>query len=79
MSCCWPSLFSGTERWVRQSPESLATTYRGAVRRPTGQLIAHVCQGIQVLRRDADHRYLAVPEGPLPTLRGSWRPWVSPR
>ena len=52
-------VFRCIERRVRQSPEPLPTTYRGAVRRPTGQLIVHVCRGIQVLWRDADHRYLA--------------------
>ena len=62
-------VFSCIERRVRQSPESLPTTYRGPVRRPTGQLIVHVCRGIQVLWRDADHRYLAVPEGHRHTLR----------
>ena len=62
-------VLSGIERRVRQSPEPLPTTYRGAVRRPTGQLIVHVCRGIQVLWRDADHRYLAVPDGHRPTLR----------
>ena len=62
-------VFSCIERRVRQSPDPLPTTYRGAVRRPTGQLIVHVCRGIQVLWRDTDHRYLAVPEGHRPTLR----------
>lgn len=62
-------VFSCIERRVRQSPEPLPTSYRGAVARPTGQLILHQCRGIQVLWRDDGHRYLAVPAAHRPALR----------
>ncbi len=62
-------LFSCLERRVRQSPTPFPTAYRGAVERPTGQLILHHCRGIQVLWQDADHRYLSVPVAHRPALR----------
>jgi hypothetical protein len=62
-------VFSGIERRMRQSPEPLPTSYRGAVARPTGQLIVHQCRGSQVLWRDDGHRYLSVPAAHRPALR----------
>jgi transposase len=62
-------LFSCLERRVRQAPDPFPTAYRGAVTRPTGQLILHHCRGIQVLWRDDAHRYLAVPAAHRPALR----------
>ena len=62
-------VFSGIERRMRQSPEPLPTSSRGAVARPTGQLIVHQCRGIQVLWRDDGHRYLSVPAVHRPALR----------
>ncbi len=62
-------LFSCLERRVRQAPAPFPTAYRGAVERPTGQLILHHCRGIQVLWRDDTHRYLAVPAAHRPAVR----------
>ena len=62
-------LFSCLERRVRQAPAPFPTAYRGAVDRPTGQLILHHCRGIQVLWQDPTHRYVAIPAAHRPALR----------
>ena len=54
-------LFSCIERRVRQHPTPLPTPSRGRLARPTGYEVLRHLQGIQVLWRDADSRYLAVP------------------
>ena len=61
-------VFSCIERRVRQAPEPLPTASRGAVARPTGQLIVRQCRGIQVLWGDDGHRYLSVPAAHRPAL-----------
>ena len=61
-------VFRGIERRVRQSPEPLPTSSRGAVARPTGPRIVHQCRGIQVLWCDDGHRSLSVPAAHRPAL-----------
>lgn len=54
-------LFSAIERRVRQHPDPLPTPSRGRLARPTGYEVLRHLRGIQVLWRDAESRYLAVP------------------
>ena len=61
-------LFSCLGRRVRHAATPLPTAYRGVVARPTGQLILRHCRGIQVLWRDRDRRYLAVPAAHRPAV-----------
>jgi hypothetical protein len=63
-------VFRGIERRGRQSPEPLPPAYRGAVARPTGQLLVPQGRGIQVLGRDDGPRDLSVPAAHRPALRG---------
>ena len=54
-------LFSAIERRVRHHPDPLPTPSRGRLARPTGYEIWRHLRAIQVLWRDAESRYLAVP------------------
>lgn len=54
-------LFSTIERRVRQHPDPLPTPSRGRLARPTGYEVLRHLRGIQVVWRDGDSRYLAVP------------------
>ena len=54
-------LFSRIERRVRHHPDPLPTPSRGRIARPTGYEIWRPLRAIQVLWRDAESRYLAVP------------------
>lgn len=54
-------LFSAIARRVRQHPNPLPTPSRGRLARPTGYEVLRHLRGIQVLWRDGDSRYRAVP------------------